>query len=215
MPESIDAFFAFAAAAAIAWLLVPVAETFAWRIGAIDEPRERSLHVAPTPRLSGIAILIAVCASGAIFLPWDEQTRAILIGAVVIATVGMIDDIWDLPPLVKLLGQTAAAIIPVTAGVTVDVFTLPFVGGVDLAGTELYPPDAPLFHIIRALDMADRCVDCGMCEISCPASIPLRSLYRQMCDLFKESFGYEPGLSVDDRSPLTFLGEPADFGAHE
>ena len=138
MPETIDALFAFAAAAAIAWLLVPVAEAFAWRIGAIDRPRARSLHVTPTPKLSGIAILVAVCASGAIFLPWDEQTRAILIGAIVIAAVGMIDDIWDLPPLLKLIGQTGAAIIPVTAGVTVDVFTLPFVGGVDPAGTELF-----------------------------------------------------------------------------
>ncbi len=138
MPETLDALFAFAAAAAIAWLLVPVAEAFAWRIGAIDLPSERSLHVVPTPRLSGIAILIAVCASGAIFLPWDDQTRAILLGAIVIAMVGMVDDLFDLPPLVKLLGQIVAAVIPVTAGVTVDVFTLPFVGGVDPGGTELF-----------------------------------------------------------------------------
>jgi UDP-GlcNAc:undecaprenyl-phosphate GlcNAc-1-phosphate transferase len=138
MPESIDALFAFAAAAAIAWLLVPVAEAFAWRIGAIDLPGDRSLHVVPTPRLSGIAILVAVCASGAIFLPWDDQTRAILLGAVVIAMVGMADDIFDLPPLVKLAGQVVAAVIPVSAGVTVDVFTLPFVGGVDPGGTELF-----------------------------------------------------------------------------
>ena len=53
MLETIDALFAFAAAAAIAWLLVPVAESLAWRIGAIDRPRERSLHIAPTPKLSG------------------------------------------------------------------------------------------------------------------------------------------------------------------
>ncbi len=79
MPETVDALFAFAAAAAIAWLLVPVAESLAWRIGAIDRPRERSLHVIPTPKLSGIAILVAVLASGAIFLPWDEETRAILL----------------------------------------------------------------------------------------------------------------------------------------
>ncbi|GIK76921.1 MAG: hypothetical protein BroJett022_06110 [Actinomycetes bacterium] len=137
MPASVDALFAFAAAAAVAWLLVPVAEAFAWRIGAIDEPGERSLHVAPTPRLSGIAILVAVCASGAIFLPWDEQTRAILLGAIVIALVGMADDIFDLPPLVKLVGQIVAAVIPVSAGVTVDVFTLPFIGGVDPGNTEL------------------------------------------------------------------------------
>ena len=143
MPESVDALFAFAAAAAIAWLLVPVAEAFAWRIGAIDLPGDRSLHVVPTPRLSGIAILVAVCASGAIFLPWDDQTRAILLGAIVIAMVGMVDDIFDLPPLVKLAGQVVAAVIPVSAGVTVDVFTLPFVGGVDPGGTELFR--LPLF----------------------------------------------------------------------
>ncbi|MEO7197319.1 MAG: MraY family glycosyltransferase [Solirubrobacterales bacterium] len=142
MPDTIDALFAFAAAAAIAWLLVPVAEALAWRIGAIDLPRERSLHVAPTPKLSGIAILIAVCAAGAIFLPWDNETRAILIGAVAIACVGIVDDLIELPPLVKLVGQIASAIIPVSAGVTVDVFTLPFLGGVDPAAQQLF--DLPL-----------------------------------------------------------------------
>ena len=142
MPETVDALFAFAAAAAIAWLLVPVAESLAWRIGAIDRPRERSLHVIPTPKLSGIAILVAVLASGAIFLPWDEETRAILLGAVVIAGVGIADDIVDLNPLLKLIGQIAAAIIPVSAGVTVDVFTLPFIGGVDPAAHTVF--DLPL-----------------------------------------------------------------------
>lgn len=151
-PAWVEAVAAFAAAAAIAWLLVPVAESFAWRIGAIDRPRERSLHVIPTPRLSGIAILIAVCASGVIFLPWDDQTRAILLGAVVIAVVGMLDDIFDLPPLVKLAGQFAAAIIPVSSGVTVDAFTLPFLGGVNLGATELF--DAPVLGVVDLGELA-------------------------------------------------------------
>ena len=102
MPDTIDALFAFAAAAAIAWLLVPVAEAVAIRVGAIDVPSERSLHTKPTPRLSGAAILVAVLASGAIFLPWDAETRAILGGAAMIALVGMVDDLVDLPALVKL-----------------------------------------------------------------------------------------------------------------
>jgi len=138
MPDTIDALFAFAAAAAIAWLLVPVAEDLAVRVGAIDVPRERSLHTHPTPRLSGVAILIAVLAAGAIFLPWDVETRAILGGAALISLVGMIDDLIELPAVAKLLGQTAAAIIPVAAGVTVEVFTLPFIGGVDPGGTILF-----------------------------------------------------------------------------
>ena len=45
-----------------------------------------------------------------------------------ITAVGVIDDLVDLPAGVKLLGQTAAAIIPVASGVTVESFTLPFLG---------------------------------------------------------------------------------------
>jgi UDP-GlcNAc:undecaprenyl-phosphate/decaprenyl-phosphate GlcNAc-1-phosphate transferase len=142
MPDTIDAPFAFAAAAAIAWLLVPVAETLAIRVGAIDVPRARSLHTQPTPRLSGAAILVAVLASGAVFLPWDAETRAILGGAAAIAALGVADDVFELPAGVKLLGQTLAAIIPVSAGVTVDVFTLPFIGGVEPGATVLV--EAPL-----------------------------------------------------------------------
>lgn len=138
MVETVDALFAFAAAALLAWILVPVAESLAWKIGAIDRPSERSLHLEPTPRLSGAAILVAVLVSGAIFLPWNEETRAILLGAAAISAVGVVDDIVDLNPFVKLAGQILGAIIPVQAGVAVDVFTIPFVGGFDPAATKLF-----------------------------------------------------------------------------
>lgn len=151
MPDTIDALFAFAAAAAIAWILVPVAEALAWRIGAIDRPRERSLHLVPTPKLSGFAILIAVCVAGAIFLPASEETRAILAGAAAIAAVGMVDDILELPAGIKLLGQVLSAIIPVQAGVTVDAFTLPFIGGIDLGATKLL--ELPLIGMVDAGDL--------------------------------------------------------------
>ena len=59
-PETIYALFAFLVAAVIAWLLVPVAERIAWRIGAVDYPNERSLHTDPTPKLGGLAIFVAI-----------------------------------------------------------------------------------------------------------------------------------------------------------
>src|SRR5215213_1823108 len=108
-PEAVDAALAFLVAAVLAWLLVPLAERLARRIGAMDIPNERSLHVLPTPRLSGLAILVAVLVAGWLFLPWVQLTQAILIGAVVIAIVGVFDDIFDLPAPLKLLGQTVAA----------------------------------------------------------------------------------------------------------
>lgn len=142
-PETLDALYAFGVAAVLALLLVPAAEWLARRVGAMDVPNERSLHALPTPKLGGLAILVGVLVAGLLFLPngpgqGGDETRAILIGAVAIAAVGVIDDIFDLNAGLKLLGQIGAAIVPVSAGVTVGAFTLPFVGGVDLESVELF-----------------------------------------------------------------------------
>lgn len=136
-PETIYALYAFGTAAVLAWLLVPVAERLARGIGAIDTPNERSLHSIPTPRLGGLAILVGVVVALLLFLPWARQTQAILAGAGVIAAVGVLDDLFDLPAGLKLVGQTVAAAIPVFNGVNASVFTLPFVGGVDMRGVDL------------------------------------------------------------------------------
>ena len=141
-PETLDALYAFGVAALLALLLVPAAEWIARRVGALDVPNERSLHALPTPKLGGLAILIGVLAAGLLFLPDGpkqngDETRAILLGAVAIAAVGVIDDIFDLHAGLKLLGQIVAVIIPVSAGVTVTAFTLPFVGGVEPNTVEL------------------------------------------------------------------------------
>jgi UDP-GlcNAc:undecaprenyl-phosphate GlcNAc-1-phosphate transferase len=135
MPDTIDALFAFLVAAALAWLLVPLTERLASRIGAIDHPISRSLHEQPTPKLGGLAILAGVLVAAAIWLPLEgnrgETTLAILGGAAAIAALGVLDDVFDLNPAVKLAGQVGAVIIPVSAGVTVDAFTFPFVGGLE------------------------------------------------------------------------------------
>ena len=142
MPDTLDALFAFIFAGAAVWTLVPATESLARGIGdrAIDYPNERSLHEYPTPKLGGLAVLVAVLIGGTIFLPWDQETRSILAGAIVITAVGVIDDLVDLPAGIKLLGQTVAAIIPVASGVTVDSFTLPFLGRIDPGSVQLFDP---------------------------------------------------------------------------
>jgi len=163
-----DAALAFIAAAAIAWLLVPYAERLAFRVGAIDYPKARSLHEKPMPRLSGLAILVAVEAAGWIWLPGDSQSRWILIGAVAIAAVGVLDDIYDLPALPKLVGQVAAALIPVLAGVRVENLTLPFLGGFELHGWG-YPLTVlgivAVVNVINFLDGVDG-LTAGVCVIA-------------------------------------------------
>ncbi|MGQ9704312.1 MAG: 4Fe-4S ferredoxin [Actinomycetota bacterium] len=74
------------------------------------------------------------------------------------------------------------------------------------------PPDFPSFHLVRAIDMAGRCVDCGLCEEACPAGIPLRALYRRIQEVMEERFGYRPGEDRERRNPLTELGTESELG---
>jgi UDP-GlcNAc:undecaprenyl-phosphate/decaprenyl-phosphate GlcNAc-1-phosphate transferase len=163
-----DAVLAFIAAAAIAWLLVPYAERLAHRLGAIDLPKERGLHDKPMPRLSGLAIFVAIEVSGWIWLPADGETRSILIGAAAIALVGVLDDVRGLPALPKLLGQTGAALIPVLGGVHPEVLTLPFVGGFEL-GWVTYPLTVigivAVVNVINFIDGIDG-LAAGVCTIA-------------------------------------------------
>ena len=167
-PTTTDAVLAFIAAAAIAWLLVPYAERLAYRIGAIDPPKERGLHDRPMPRLSGLAIFVAALVAGWIWLPADGETRSILIGAAAIAAVGVVDDVRGLPALPKLLGQVGAALIPVLGGVHPEVLTLPFVGGFEL-GWVAYPLTVvgivAMVNVINFIDGIDG-LAAGVCTIS-------------------------------------------------
>jgi UDP-GlcNAc:undecaprenyl-phosphate/decaprenyl-phosphate GlcNAc-1-phosphate transferase len=138
VPAAVEALLAFLLAGILALLLVPLTDRLARRIGAIDYPDDqRSLHAAPTPRLGGLAIFAAVLAAALIWLPWDAETRAIVAGAALITAVGMLDDIYELGAAPKLLGQTVAVVVPVAAGVTVDSFTVPFLGQLNPGSVEL------------------------------------------------------------------------------
>ncbi len=76
----------------------------------------------------------------------------------------------------------------------------------DLVGTGRMPPDVPIFHLVRAVHMAGRCIDCGLCEDACPMDIPLRLLYRKVNDIVADVFGYETG-SDPGLAPFSILGE--------
>ncbi|HKH79920.1 MAG TPA: MraY family glycosyltransferase [Solirubrobacteraceae bacterium] len=132
-PTPLDALYAFLTAAAVTALLTPLSMRLARAVGAIDEPRERGLSERPTPLLGGLAIFAGVLIAMLLWLPGGyyqehELWHGVLIGAALITVVGALDDRFDLPPAVKLVGQVAAAVIVVHYGVAVKTITLPFVG---------------------------------------------------------------------------------------
>jgi len=70
------------------------------------------------------------------------------------------------------------------------------------------PPEVPMFHLVRAVHMIGRCVDCGMCEEACPADIPLRSLYKKVNDIIETRFHFKTGVEQTEPSPLHKIVEP-------
>src|SRR3954447_13902600 len=126
------ALIAFLLALALTAAVTPLVACLARRVGALDPVQERGLASEPTPLLRGLAILAGVLVAGSLPLPATTEIRGILIPALLITVVGLLDDLIDLPPQLKLLGQVAAGLICVLSGVRVDDFTFPFVGRVDL-----------------------------------------------------------------------------------
>jgi len=170
--SEIDALWGFLIALAVAALLTPLVARLAFRVGAVDEPRERGLALRSTPLLGGLAILAGVLAAALLWLPLDRQTVGILLGAALIAAVGAVDDTRELSPGVKLVGQVAAALIPVLAGVRVEHITLPFVGALDFGaawgGVLTVVGMVGLMNVVNFSDGVDG-LAAGVCAISAVA----------------------------------------------
>lgn len=73
--------------------------------------------------------------------------------------------------------------------------------------------DIRTFHFLRAYHCAGRCTDCGSCERACPVGINMRTFTKKLEKDCLELFGWEAGLSLDQRPPLdTFRpDDPNDF----
>ena len=111
-------------------LTVPV-RALAIRVGMVDLPGPRKVHLTPIPLLGGLAIYGAVML--AIFAVFDGPARAqsvgIFTGATIVAIVGFLDDRGWLHHQIKLfLGMPVAAVILLASGVHANIFHV-LVGG--------------------------------------------------------------------------------------
>jgi len=113
-------------AAAVTYLMTPVARRLAVRWGAMAEVRDRDVHAIPTPRLGGLAMFCGFAAAllvasrlpflGQVFDNSDDGI-ALLTGAALVCLLGVADDKWGLDAVTKLAGQVLAAGVMVLQGV--------------------------------------------------------------------------------------------------
>ncbi len=124
-------------AAVITFLLVGPVRVLALRLGAVAWPRGRDVHVTPTPRWGGVAMLAGVLAGvgmayqlPALRLAFDSlEVIGVMAAAALLVVVGALDDKYDLDALTKFAGQVTAAGVLVIFGIALYVFWIPWGGG--------------------------------------------------------------------------------------
>ena len=119
--------FAFIVSFAFTFATTPLVRRFAFKIGAIDIPKDnRRMHKKPTPRIGGLAIIFGFTVATLCFAQPSRQLYGTLAGAAIIAVMGVIDDCKNLPAKLKFVIKIIAALVVVFAGdIKIDVFTNP------------------------------------------------------------------------------------------
>jgi UDP-GlcNAc:undecaprenyl-phosphate/decaprenyl-phosphate GlcNAc-1-phosphate transferase len=123
----------FALALVSSLVLVPVVRHYALKADLLDAPGERKIHSQPIPRLGGVAIfvsfLVALGCLGAFGqltdLIFTRGNLGLIAGGTLMFLLGLLDDLVNLSPYVKLAGQFLASIVAFGMGVSVDALDLP------------------------------------------------------------------------------------------
>ena len=97
-------------------LIIPYIKKIAVQIGAVDVPRTRHIHKKTTPKLGGLGIFLGFLLGYMFFGTHSSTMNAVLIGSFLIILIGVMDDIVELGPLPKFIGQLAAACVIVFYG---------------------------------------------------------------------------------------------------
>jgi UDP-GlcNAc:undecaprenyl-phosphate GlcNAc-1-phosphate transferase len=122
-------------AAAVTFATTPIVRAVALARDWVYEPNERSVHTKPIADVGGLAMLAGFAAAmlvafllGRFDTLFDGNTEplGIVIAALVAFGTGLLDDIYDMAPPVKVTGIVLAATVLVYFGATMFYFRVPF-----------------------------------------------------------------------------------------
>ncbi|MCL1859807.1 MAG: undecaprenyl/decaprenyl-phosphate alpha-N-acetylglucosaminyl 1-phosphate transferase [Oscillospiraceae bacterium] len=105
-------------AALMAFVTTPIVRVLAYKTGALDDPSrdDRRMHAVITPKLGGLAIFFSFILSVFLFYGVSKFILSMIIGAFLIVSIGILDDIFTIRAIYKFLVHVAAAGIVVWQG---------------------------------------------------------------------------------------------------
>ena len=170
-------------------LATPLAKCIAQHLGAIDKPDERRINKVPIPRMGGIGIAlglvaaVAVQVAGTKLLGWPTvfvphmqlqgvDYKLLTVAVVIVFLTGAIDDVRNLKPRQKLLGQVLAACAAAASGLVIGNIANPFTAELIPIGWLAYPITVVYLvaftNVINLIDGLDG-LAAGITAISCAA----------------------------------------------
>jgi UDP-GlcNAc:undecaprenyl-phosphate/decaprenyl-phosphate GlcNAc-1-phosphate transferase len=115
---------------AISLLITPLTIWFYRKRQWLDDPTDKhhpkNIHSVPLPRGGGIPIFLGITLSALFFLPVDKHLVGILAGATILLITGILDDIHDLSPKLRLVIGFITAGLVVGAGIGIPFLSNPF-----------------------------------------------------------------------------------------
>lgn len=113
----------------VAFIVTPVVRAVSLKAGRVSRP-----EVSQGERWSrrtvalfgGIAIFLGFLVGSIGAMPHSDAARALLMGTAMVFLLGFLDDLKPLSPMLKLLGQVAAAGLLVHAGVIIEMLPWPW-----------------------------------------------------------------------------------------
>lgn len=137
-------------------LITPFVKKIAFILEAVDKPdNKRKYHTGIKASMGGLAIFVGASFGFFYLQPEHIHMTAMIIGALIMLVTGMIDDIYDLKPSYKLIGQITAAIVVVSSGLVIDKLTVPFFGTVYLEEAGYFISIVWIIGVSNAINLID------------------------------------------------------------
>ncbi len=161
------------------YLTTPAVRALAFRIGAVSVPKDnRHIHKEPMPALGGLAVYFSFSLTTLIFCEPRGELYAMWLGGTVLVILGVLDDVFDLGPWIKLLVQVVSAVCAMLAGVLIR-GTFLFSQYVEF-GWLSYPLTVLwIVVLVNAFNLIDGLdgLASGICAISCVSLALVALLY--------------------------------------
>ncbi|MGB5014620.1 MAG: hypothetical protein WBO68_11400 [Pyrinomonadaceae bacterium] len=89
--------------------------------GFVAKPKSDRWHKRPTAMMGGVAIFLTTIVMYALFVPPTRESLALMGGSTFLFIVGLVDDVINIKPYQKLIGQLIGAAILVSFGLTLPI----------------------------------------------------------------------------------------------